>query len=252
MQPLVSLIFPAYNEAARIERTVRQAGDYFRSRGIAYEIIVSADGNDSTREIASGLVSSIPSITVIGSVQRRGKGLGIREAVMLAKGSIIGFADADDKTPIEELDKFLPCLERDFDIVIGSRAHPQAVIERYQPWYRQLGSKAFTVTLHAIVGLQEIMDTQCGFKFFKSAAAHALFNRQQINGYMFDVEVLYLAKKWGFRIEQIPVKWRDDGDSRLNLVAGNIRNGLDLLRIRWMHRNLRLQDREVLPLDLIQ
>jgi dolichyl-phosphate beta-glucosyltransferase len=96
------------------------------------------------------------------------------------------------------------------------------------------------------------MDTQCGFKFFKRAAALALFNRQQIDGYMFDVEILYLAKKWDFQIAQIPVTWRDDGDSRLSLLAGNVRNGLDLLRIRWMHRNLRLQDRQILPVDLIQ
>src|SRR6187399_3018484 len=136
MRLLVSLILPAYNEAARIENTVRRASEYFVGKGIPYEIIVSADGGDATREIARGLASSIPSIQVIGGVERRGKGLGIREAVRLAKGSIIGFADADDKTPIEAFDNFLPLLTSDFDVVIGSRAHPQAKIERYQPWYR--------------------------------------------------------------------------------------------------------------------
>lgn len=250
--PLVSLILPAYNEAARIERTIRQANDYFRSEGLASEIIVSADGADGTREIASGLMSSIASLKVIGSVQRRGKGLGIREAVLLAKGSVIGFSDADNKTPIEEFNKFLPLLEGDCDVVIGSRADPRARIERAQPWHRRVGSRGFAVAMHAIVGLHDIKDTQCGFKFFKRSAALALFNRQRIDGYMFDVEVLYLAQQSGFRIAQVPVIWRDDADSRLNLVAGNLRNGLDLLRIRRMHRNPPSQDRQASPADLIQ
>jgi dolichyl-phosphate beta-glucosyltransferase len=182
MQHLISLILPAYNEAATIAGTIGRASDYFRSRGLAYEIIVSADGTDGTREIASRLVSSEPSLKVIGSVERRGKGFGIREAVKVAKGTLIGFADADDKTPIEEFDQFLPLLEKDYDLVIGSRAHPQARIERYQPWYRRIGSKGFTVVLHAIAGLNEILDTQCGFKFFKRDAALELFGRQQIDG----------------------------------------------------------------------
>ena len=236
MRPSVSLILPAYNEAARIEHTIRQASSYFQLRELPYEIIVSADGNDGTREIASGLISSIPSLKVIGSTERRGKGIGIREAVRLTTGNIVGFADADDKTPIEEFDKFLPLLEQDYDVVIGSRADPSARIERKQRWYRRAGSKGFAIAMHAISGLHEIKDTQCGFKFFKHAIALELFSRQRIDGYMFDVEILYLAKRAGFRIAQVPVAWRDDADSRLNLVAGNIRNAIDLLRIRSIHR----------------
>lgn len=235
MPTSVSLILPAYNEAARIEHTIRRASGYFQLRGLPYEIIVSADGNDGTREIASGLISTIPSLKVIGSTERRGKGIGIREAVRLTTGTIVGFADADDKTPIEEFDKFLPLLERDNDVVIGSRG-PGARIERQQPWYRRAGSKGFAIAMHVICGLDEIKDTQCGFKFFKRAVALELFGRQRIDGYMFDVEILYLAKRAGFRIAQVPVAWRDDADSRLNLVAGNIRNGIDLLRIRSIHR----------------
>src|SRR5205823_3343742 len=125
------------------------------------------------------------------------KGIGIREAVRLAKGNIIGFADADNKTPIEEFEKFLPLLAGDSDVVIGSRAGPQARIERPQPLHRRLGSKAFGLAMHLVAGLHDIPDTQCGFKFFKREAALDLFNRQRIDGYMFDVEVLYLARKAG-------------------------------------------------------
>ena len=251
MELLISLILPAYNEAARIEGTILRASDYFRSRGIPHEIIVSADGDDGTREIASALISRVPCLRVIGSIQRRGKGLGIREAVKMARGSIVGFADADDKTPIEEFDKMLPLLTYDYDVVIGSRAGPHARIKQHQPWYRRVGSKGFAFVMHTITGLHDIKDTQCGFKFFKRPAALALFNRQRIDGYMFDVEVLYLARKLGLRIKEVPVAWRDDADSRLQLFAGNVRNGMDLLRIRIMHGGLRSATPQLLPADLI-
>jgi dolichyl-phosphate beta-glucosyltransferase len=236
MDPFISLVLPAYNEVASIERTIHRASRYFQNRAYKYEILVSADGFDGTREIAAGLAASLP-LTVIGSNQRRGKGMGIREAVGLAKGNIIGFADADDKTPIEELEKFLPLLAENYEVVIGSRAGPKARIEKAQPLYRRMGSKAFALAMHTVAGLHDIKDTQCGFKFFKREAALDLFSRQRIDGYMFDVEVLYLARKAGYQIAQVPVIWRDDGDTRLNLLSGNIRNGLDLLRIRMLHRN---------------
>jgi dolichyl-phosphate beta-glucosyltransferase len=248
---LVSLILPAYNEAATIESTIRRASEYFQAREIPYEIIVSADGTDGTREIASGLVPEIATLSVIGSPERRGKGLGIREAVALARGTIVGFADADDKTPIEEFDKFLPLLEN-YEVVIGSRADPRARIERPQPWYRRVGSRGFAIAMHAIAGLHDIKDTQCGFKFFKRAAARDLFTRQRIDGYMFDVEILYLAEKLGFRIAQVPVLWRDDGDSRLNLFRGNVRNAMDLLKIRLLHRVSRSSVAADSPAELIQ
>ena len=252
MRPSVSLILPAYNEAARIEHTVRRASAYFERRGTIYEIIVSADGTDGTRDIASSLISSIPSLRVIGSRERRGKGIGIRDAVKLTVGNVVGFADADDKTPIEEFDKFRPLLEGDYDVVIGSRADPQARIERPQPWYRRVGSKGFAIAMHAVAGLNEIKDTQCGFKFFKRSVALDLFSRQRIDGYMFDVEILYLAKRSGLRIAQVPVAWRDDADSRLDLVRGNIRNGIDLLRIRAMHRSSGLATAHPSSAELIQ
>ena len=119
--------------------------------------------------------------------------------------------------------------------MIGSRALSESSIEQSQPLYRRLGSKGFRLFVHALVGLRDIVDTQCGFKFFKRHVAIDLFGRQIIDGYMFDVEVLYLAHLRGYRIAQVPVRWRDDGDSRLRLVSGNIRNGLDIFRIRFAH-----------------
>jgi dolichyl-phosphate beta-glucosyltransferase len=233
---LVSLIIPAFNEAARIRSTIGEALDYFDSRGIACEVIVSADGTDGTREAARALAERRPEIQVIGQPERRGKGRGIREAVRLATGDVIGFVDADNKTPIAEFDKIEPCLADGHDVVIGSRAVRGSRIERAQPMYRRLGSWGFGLFMHLSVGLRGIVDTQCGFKFFRGDVARELFRRQQIDGYMFDVEILYLAEQLGYRTVEVPVRWRDDGDSRLQLVAGNLRNVRDIVSIRRRHR----------------
>jgi dolichyl-phosphate beta-glucosyltransferase len=241
---LLSLIFPAYDEARRIAGTIGEAIDYFDSRGIRCEIIVSADGTDGTREAARELAArrGRHDLKVIGASERKGKGHGIREAVRLATGDVIGFADADNKTPITEFAKFEPFLRDGHEVVIGSRALRESRIERPQPLYRRLGSKGFGLFMHACVGLDDIVDTQCGFKFFQGEVARDLFRHQRIDGYMFDVEILFIARKRGYRIMQVPVRWLDDGDSRLQLVSGNLRNVRDILSIRRRHHAL-----EVMP-----
>ncbi|KPV53523.1 glycosyl transferase, partial [Kouleothrix aurantiaca] len=198
-----------------------------------YEIIVSADGNDGTRELVSRRAARDARVKIIGSAERGGKGLGIRKGVALARGQLIGFVDADYKTPIEELAKLLPWFDQGSDVVIASRGLAESRIEVAQPLYRRLGSRAFAIAMHLTIGLWSIRDTQCGFKFFRGPIAHDLFNRQRIDGYMFDVEILYLAKRSGYRIKEVGVRWHDDGDSRLDIVAGNWRNMKDILRIRF-------------------
>jgi len=235
-RPYVSLIIPAYNEVGRIAGTIQAARAYFGVRGHTHEIIVSADGDDGTRELVREMAGADPTLSVLGSVERRGKGHAIREAVRIARGRIVGFADADDKTPIEEFDRLEPWLRDGHEVVIGSRRMGESRIERRQPLHRRLGSRGFAVLMHLAVGLPDIVDTQCGFKFFQGYVARDLFARQRIDGYMFDVEVLYLARQAGYRIVQVPVRWRDDGDSRLQLVRGNLRNVLDVLSIRLRHR----------------
>lgn len=234
-QPTISLIFPAYNEEKRIEQTVSEAVQYFVDNGFTYEIIVAADGDDSTRDIVSKMGESNPNIHVIGNNERRGKGYGLRQAMPLCKGKYIGFSDADNKTPITELDKVMPLLQQGADMVIGQRPYGGDLIEKKQKWYRQLGSRGFRIFMHFAVGLDDIVDTQCGFKFFKAPIAKDLFARQKIDGYMYDVEILYLAEQLGYGIQQVEVRWRDDGDSRLDLIAGNIRNVKDVLKVRRLH-----------------
>jgi dolichyl-phosphate beta-glucosyltransferase len=231
--PYLSLIVPAYNEARSIRRTLDAIRSHLARQPYGYELIVSADGDDGTRELASERAARDERISVIGSAERGGKGRGIRNGVALARGQIVGFVDADYKTPIEEVDKLLPWFERGYDVVIGSRALAESRIEVPQPLYRQLGSRAFGLAMHLTIGLWSLRDTQCGFKFFRGEVARDLFSRQRIDGYMFDVEVLHLAERGGYRIKEVGVRWRDDGDSRLDLVAGNWRNMLDIMRIRF-------------------
>ena len=239
-RPYLSLIVPAYNEARSILDTLRATRAYLDQQAFSYEIIVSADGDDGTRERAAEVAARDGRVRVIGSGRRGGKGRGIREGVALAGGQVIGFADADYKTPIEELGHVLPWLDQGYEIVIGSRNRADSRIEVPQPLYRQLGSRAFGIAMHLLVGLWHVRDTQCGFKFFRGDVARDLFGRQRIDGYMFDVEILYLAARAGYRVKEVGVRWRDDGDSRLDLVSGNIRNVIDIFRIRsWRSQYVR-------------
>lgn len=231
--PYLSVIVPAYNEAGSIERTLKAIGTYLDGRGWDYEVIVAADGDDGTREIVAEVAKRDPRVSVIGSAERGGKGRGVRNGVYKATGQVIGFLDADYKTPIEELDKLLPWIQQGYEVVIGSRKVDDAQVEVQQALYRRLGSKAFGLVRNALVGLGDIRDTQCGFKFFQRGAAKAVFSRQRVDGYMFDVEILYLARRLGYRIKEVGVRWQDDGDSRSNLVGGTWKHARDLLRIRF-------------------
>jgi dolichyl-phosphate beta-glucosyltransferase len=239
--PSLSIIVPAFNEAGRIGSTLDAMRAYLEGAGRDYEILVAVDGTDGTREIVAAMARSDPRLGVLGADERRGKGRGIREGVARARGDVIGFVDADYKTPIEEAEKLLPWLERGADVVIGSRAMADSRVEVRQPFYRRIGSRGFGTFMHLTVGLWGIRDTQCGFKFFRGGVARDLFARQRIDGYMFDVELLYLALRSGYRVKEVGIRWRDDGDSRLELLAGNWRNLLDVLRIRMRRYGPRIE-----------
>jgi dolichyl-phosphate beta-glucosyltransferase len=228
----LTLILPAYNESRSIASTIDQALAYFQSRGIHAEIIVAADGADGTREVVRQKSGGSPDLRAIGHEQRSGKGRAVREAVALARGRFIGYADADNKVPFSEYDKIRPFLAEGYEVVTGSRALAGSEIERRQPWYRQIGSKGFHYFMQLVVGLPGVHDSQCGFKFFQREVALELFELQKIDRYMFDVEILALAHRLGFRIKEVPIRWHDDGDSRLELLNGNIRNVRDIFAIR--------------------
>jgi dolichyl-phosphate beta-glucosyltransferase len=229
----LSVVVPAYNEARSIGATLASIRSFLDRQGYAYEVIVAVDGDDDTPQVVEGLQPHWPQLQLTAERGRHGKGQGVRRGMRLASGQIVGFVDADNKTPIDELTRLLPWLTQGFDIVIGSRALAESRIEVRQPMYRQLGSRVFAFGMRAIVGLPHIHDTQCGFKFFSNRAAVEIFGRARIDGYMCDVEILWLAQKLGYPVKEVGIRWRDDGDSRLDLVRGNARNLIELLRIRF-------------------
>lgn len=231
--PYLSVVYPAYNEVGSIVKTLELAYAFLDAQGYDYELIVSADGDDGTREAARELAKTRGRLKVLGSPGRHGKGRGVRAGIRAAEGQIIGYVDADNKTPIDEVVKILPWFDKGYDLVIGSRATEESLVEKRQPLYRQVGSRVFAAAMHVMTGLWQIRDTQCGFKFFRAPVAHDLFARQTVDGYMFDVEILVLATKSKYRIREVGVRWKDDGDSRLDLVAGNWRNMRELAKISW-------------------
>ena len=228
----LSVVLPAYNEAGSIRSTLAAMRSYLDRQWYTYEIIVSADGDDDTPTIVGDLAREWPALKLTAEPGRHGKGYGLRRGMALATGAIVGFMDADYKTPIDEIEKVLPWFDVGYDLVAGSRGLADSEIKVYQPRYRQIGSWAFGKVMHALIGLHHIRDTQCGFKFFTRACAYEIFGRTQIDGYMCDVEILCLAEQLGFAVHETGIVWRDDGDSRLALVRGNLQNVYDLLRIR--------------------
>ncbi|MCC6178219.1 MAG: glycosyltransferase family 2 protein [Chloroflexi bacterium] len=239
----LSVVLPAYNEARSIRSSISKMREFLDAQGYTYEIIVASDGDDDTPVIVREIASAWPGLKLTAEPGRHGKGYGLRRGMRLATGQIVGFIDADYKTPIDEIAGFLPWFDAGYDLVVGSRALEDSRIEVYQPLYRQIGSKLFAIGMHTLVGLHHIRDTQCGFKFFTRAAAADIFSRARIDGYMCDVEILYIAERLGYSVKECGIQWRDDRDSRLNLVRGNIQNIVELLRIRFGSQTASVADR---------
>ena len=231
--PFLSVVIPAFNEAERLPRTLGRLADYLRAFGRAHEILVVDDGSsDATAEKARAAGA-----TVLRNDKNRGKGHAVRRGMLEARGQRRLMTDADLSTPIEELKRFLETMDRGFDVVIGSRALPGANIEVHQPWFRENMGRLYNLFVRALA-VPGLRDTQCGFKLWSAAAARDAFAPARLDGFSFDVEVLYLARKRGYRIAEVPVTWRNDAATRVGLGAGSAAFP-DLLRIRlydWMGR----------------
>jgi len=231
-EPYISIVIPAYNEEAIIEETLRKVTEYLEGNSLHYEIIVVCDGcKDSTATIAEGFAMGRDNIKVVGRTVNMGKGFSVRQGCLEAKGDYIIFTDADLSTPIDEIEKLLKWLEKGYDIVIGSRALKESDIRIHQAWYREIMGKTFNLFVQAIA-IKGIKDTQCGFKGFKKEATRKIFQLQTINGFSFDVEVLYIARMLGYTIKEVPVRWLNRADSKVNPFIHPLQMLTDLLRIR--------------------
>jgi dolichyl-phosphate beta-glucosyltransferase len=232
----LSVVIPAYNEEKRLTKTVDTIRSYLREQKIESEIIVVSDGScDRTAAVARGKQDGEILIRVLENRTNRGKGAAVRRGVAAARGSMILFSDADLSTPIRELDKLRKVLQDGMDVVIASRAVRGAELTRHQPFYRELMGKTFNLFVQLLV-LPGLHDTQCGFKLFRREIARRIFAQMTIPGFGFDVEILFLTRKAGGRIQELPVCWCNVLESKVSPLRHSLQMFFDLIRIRWRHR----------------
>ena len=230
--PELSVIVPAYNEAHRLPQSLEHILDYLKQAVPDHEVLVVNDGSqDDTAEVAGEILARHPRGSVLSLPENRGKGAACRAGVLAATGRRILITDADLSTPIEEERRLRQALDAGADVAIGSRAHPEARITRSQSPLRESIGRGFNLVLR-LLGLTGFRDTQCGFKMFTSQAGHTLFSASRIDGFLFDVEVLFLAKRAGMRVVELPVEWRNDPDSRVHVLRDLPRVAFELLKIR--------------------
>lgn len=229
----LTVVIPAYNEERRIGRTLERVLAYLRESVQRFEVIVVDDGSsDATRDIVRSMAGSEPRIKLIALERNRGKGMAVRRGMLAGEGEWLLFTDADLSTPIEEIETLAASMQAGADIAIGSRSLQGARVDIHQPWYREAMGKTFNriVRLLAIPGF---VDTQCGFKCFTRGAARTVFERSRIDRFAFDVEALVIARRLGFRIVEVPIRWANEPNSRVAIVRDSTRMLVDLVRIRW-------------------
>jgi dolichyl-phosphate beta-glucosyltransferase len=233
----LSIVIPAFNEQARLPRTVLETIHWCTSKGLKFEVIIADDGSsDQTLKLARLFEESDSRVRAL-ACPHMGKGAAVRIGMLNARGQFILFMDADGATPLNEIPKLLESLKNGQQIAIGSRVtQKRGEVEVKTPAYRRMISRcfAFFVSRIAVGGIK---DTQCGFKMFSREAAEAVFSRQKTVGFAFDVEVLFIARQLSLPVVELPVNWTAQAGSKVSIVRDSLRMLWDISRIRLLHRN---------------
>ena len=230
---MLSIVIPCYNEQERLPRTIEQVERYLDGKGFSYELILVDDGSsDGTRTVMDEAAGRNSFVRLEALPRNRGKGRALAEGVAVAKGSEILVTDADLSTPIDELPKLQAELDKGAGVAIGSRALPGSRVEVSQPVYRVLMGKAFNLLVQVVL-LPGIWDTQCGFKLFRADVAHEAFAELTTDGFGYDPEVLYRAKRRGVRIAEVPVVWRNSAPTKVSPIKSSLDMFRHVLRIRF-------------------
>ena len=231
--PQFSIVIPAYNEAARIPAALQAVTACVRSRGWSAEIVVVDDGSrDATAETVRAFAAQAPEVRLLQNPGNRGKGYSVRNGLLHSYGEIVMFTDADLSAPIEEAEGLFAAIARGSDIAIGSRWLERTRQTIRQPLYRQFFGRCFNAVTRLVMGLP-FADTQCGFKAFTRAAAQTVFQLQTIDRWGFDPEILFIALKRGYHIEEVPVSWAHDERTRISYLKDGLRMLQDIAIVRW-------------------
>jgi glycosyltransferase involved in cell wall biosynthesis len=236
--PSYSIVIPAYNEAARIGDALQSVVACVKERGWNAEIVVVDDGSrDQTAEIVRTFAQSLsasghPEVRLLQNPGNHGKGYSVRNGILHSFGEVVMFTDADLSAPIEEADGLFAAIAAGADIAIGSRWLERTRQTIRQPFYRQFFGRCFNGVTRAVMGLP-YADTQCGFKAFTRVAAQTVFQLQTIDRWGFDPEILFIARKRGYRVEEVPVSWAHDERTRISYLKDGTRMLEDIAIVRW-------------------
>ena len=229
----LTVVIPAHNEAGRIRSTLQRVREYLSNEPWRSEVIVFLDGcRDGTSEVVHDELDGHPDTKILESASNRGKGYAVRAGMLAARGQFVVFSDADLSTPIEEVERLIDVLNDGNDVAIGSRALAGSDIRISQPRWRQELGRMFNRLVRCFF-ISSIRDTQCGFKCFPGDVAQRIFSRQRIDGFGFDVEVVWIARKLGYRVTEVPVVWSNHPVSSVHPVRDSLAMLLHLVAIRY-------------------
>ena len=234
----LSIVIPAYNEADRLPASLERVLAWMDEADVAGEVIVVDDGStDATVALAEAFTARDPRVSVIRQPGNRGKGAAVRRGVEVSREAWVLFTDADLSTPIEDAQRLAEVADTGVEVVIGSRDVQGSDIERHQPWYREAMGRTFNRIVQTLA-VPGVKDTQCGFKLLSREAARRCFGHMTIERFAFDVEVLFLARRFGYQVVEVGVRWRNDDRSTVDPLRDSTRMFVDVLRIRLRHRGL--------------
>jgi glycosyltransferase involved in cell wall biosynthesis len=230
--PELSIVIPAYNEERRLPQTLARIRDYIATRRIDAEILVVDDGSrDATARVVEEWHAQIPFLQLVSNGRNRGKGYSVRHGMLEARGRVALFTDADLSAPIEETERLLAALGS-AEVAFGSRALDRSFITVHQSRLREVGGVVFNLFVRLFTGVS-FHDTQCGFKAFVRERCRIIFEQQRIEGFGFDPEILFLARRHRLRAVEIPVHWAHDPATKVHMVRDSLRMLADLIAIRW-------------------
>lgn len=237
-EPMItlSIIIPAYNEEARLGPSLERIAEFLSHQTYKAEVLVCDDGSrDGTCELVDAFAKSHPSFRVSRAPHNQGKGAAVRRGMLEARGRYLLMSDADLSSPIEEVDRLMAQLEKGHDVAIGSRALESSDVKVVAKAKRKLMGRVFNALVQTFTGLP-FQDTQCGFKLFERSAARHLFGLTKLDGFSFDVEVLFLALRCGYKVKEVAVNWAHVDASRVDLVNDTLRMAKDIMAVRALHR----------------